>query len=274
MDILRTGDDMFITLKKYTGIWLTFAKYELLNQFSTKTSMVFFFIGKVIRFLSFFVILLLLKNNTKSIAGYTVDEALIFYLTFNFIDVVTQMFLRGVYMLSGKVRSGEFDFFLTKPISPLFRSLAGSPDFNDVLLFIPLTIFSAWYIAAAVPNLTLLHMMLYLLLLTNGLLISLAFHIFVLCVGIVSTEVDNTIMLYRDLSKMGQFPMEIYREPLRGIITFVIPVGIMMSVPAKVLLGLSSGPLIGVAIGIGILTLLLSLIAWDQALKRYTSASS
>ena len=59
--------------------------------------------------LSFFVILLLLKNNTKSIAGYTIDEALIFYLTFNYIDVVAQMFLRGG-VLSGKVRSGEFDF--------------------------------------------------------------------------------------------------------------------------------------------------------------------
>ena len=151
------------------------------------------------------------------------------------------------------MRSGEFDFFLIRPISPLFRSLAGSPDFNDVLLFIPLTIFSAWYIAVALPHLTLQHVMLYLLLLANGLLISLAFHIFVLCVGIVSTEIDNTIMLYRDLSKMGQFPMEIYREPLRGIITFVIPVGIMMSVPAKVLLSFSSGQLIVISIELGFL---------------------
>ena len=68
--------------------------------------------------------------------------------------------------------------------------------------------------------------------------------------------------------------MEIYREPLRGIITFVIPVGIMMSVPAKALLGFSSESLIFVAIGIGILVFCLSLFAWDQALKRYTSASS
>jgi ABC-2 type transport system permease protein len=176
--------------------------------------------------------------------------------------------------MTGKVRSGEFDFFLIRPISPLFRSLVGSPDFNDVILFVPLVIFSGWYISTAIPNLTVQHLLLYLLLLGNGLLISLSFHIFVICMGIISAEIDNTIMLYRDLTQMGRFPMEIYREPLRGLLTFVVPIGVMMAVPSKVLLGLASGPLLLVSCLIGVSIFGLSLCAWNFSLKKYTSDSS
>lgn len=236
--------------------------------------MIFFFIGKVIRFFSFIIILLLIKQNTNSLAGYSINEVLIFFLTFNFIDLVSQMFLRGVYSLSGKVRSGEFDFFLCRPVNPLFRSLAGSPDFNDIILFIPLTAFSAWYIVQSIPTLTWQHILLYVIFLCNGLLISVAFHILVLCVGVISAEVDNTIMFYRDLTQMGRFPIEMYKEPLRSLITFIIPIGIMISTPAKVLLGFGTTQMFIISTGIGIGIFILSLHAWNAALKKYTSASS
>src|SRR5438874_1581239 len=71
-------------------------------------------------------------------------------------------------------------------------------------------------------------------------LIALGFHIFVLATGILSTAVDNTVMLYRDLTQMGRLPIEVYQEPLRGFITFIIPVGIMMTYPGQALLGLLS----------------------------------
>lgn len=259
---------------RYLRLWLLFAKYELMFQFSTKIAMVFFFIGKVVRFFSFIIILLLIKQNTNSLAGYTINEVLIFFLTFNFIDLVSQMFLRGVYSLSGKVRSGEFDFFLCRPVNPLFRSLAGSPDFNDIILFIPLTAFSVWYIVQSIPMLSWQHFMLYLLFLCNGLLISVSFHILVLCVGVITAEVDNTIMFYRDLTQMGRFPIEIYKEPLRSLITFVIPIGIMISTPAKTLLGLGTTNMLFLSMCIGVGIFALSLKAWGFALKKYTSASS
>lgn len=259
---------------RYLKLWLLFAKYELTFQLSSKSSALFFFFGKMVRFASFLVILVLLKQNTHSLAGYSLDQIIIFFLTFNFIDVISQIFMRGVYTLSGKVRSGELDFYLAKPVNTLFRVLMGAPDFNDVLLLIPLTAFSVWYIARTLPLLTAAHVLLYVAFLLNGLLIAAAFHIFVVCVGILSTEVDNTIMLYRDLSQMGRLPMEIYREPLRGLVTFVVPVGMMMSVPARVLLGNISPVLMGVSVGIALSMFALALGFWKFALRSYTSASS
>jgi ABC-2 type transport system permease protein len=114
----------------------------------------------------------------------------------------------------------------------------------------------------------------YVLLVLNALLIATAFHIAVLSLGIITLEVDHMIMVYRDLASMGRFPVDIYREPIKSILTFVVPVGIMVTVPAKAMAGLI-GPLgVALAVAFGLFVFFLSLKLWDHALKKYTSASS
>jgi ABC-2 type transport system permease protein len=114
----------------------------------------------------------------------------------------------------------------------------------------------------------------YLILIVNAFIIALAFHILTIASGILTTEVDNAIMLYRDTTQMGRIPIDIYKEPVSWIITFVIPVGIMMTFPAKALMGLLSLQALVAAIIISSLFLLGSLKLWKYALKNYTSPSS
>jgi ABC-2 type transport system permease protein len=81
-------------------------------------------------------------------------------------------------------------------------------------------------------------------------------------------------MIYRDIASMARFPIDIYREPLRGFITFIVPVGIMMTFPPKALFGLLTLPFVGLSVLIGIGALGTSVFLWRFALTRYTSASS
>jgi len=108
----------------------------------------------------------------------------------------------------------------------------------------------------------------------NGLLISLSFHVAAISLGIITLEIDHTIMVYRDISSMGRFPVEIYTSPLKEILTFVVPVGVMVTLPAKSMMGLVnfSGLISALFFGIGIFYF--SLNFWKFALKKYTSASS
>lgn len=250
------------------------ATQEFQRILTTRVSALFFFLGKLIRFVMSLVLLILLRNNTSLISGYTLDEVIIFFLTFNLIDIVAQMFFRGVYMVSGKIRSGELDGYLAKPINVLFRLLTGSPDINDFIISIPFFVFTLYFILQTLPALTIWSIALYMVFLFNGLVIALAFHIFVVCFGILTTEVDNTIMLYRDISQMGRFPVEIYREPLRAFITYIIPVGVMMNIPAKVLIHQPNIGMLILSIGISMSFLFISLKTWGRAMKQYTSASS
>jgi ABC-2 type transport system permease protein len=217
--------------------------------------------------------LIILVNKTKTIAGYTFWEILFFYATFNFLDIVPQFFFRNVMRFRQQVINGYFDNLLSKPLPALFHPLFGGSDVLDLVIVIAsvgLIIFAGNHL----DGVTIQNVALYILLLANGLLIAAAFYIFVLGLGILSTAVDNTMMLFRDLMQMGRLPVEVYQEPVRGFITFVIPVGIMMTFPGKVLMGLLSWQLIALALVVGFGLFFISLRFWRFALAKYSSASS
>jgi ABC-2 type transport system permease protein len=95
-----------------------------------------------------------------------------------------------------------------------------------------------------------------------------------MALGIITLEIDHTIMIYRDLTSLGRFPIDIYKEPLKSILTFVIPVGVMVTLPAKALIGLISPVGVLISFVVGILAIFLSARFWKYALRFYTSASS
>ena len=260
-------------MKRYFHIWWVLSVASIQTAAASYTTVVLFTFGKLLRFILFLGFILLLQLRTKSLGGYTTWEVILFFAVFNFIDTASQLFFREVYRFRPYITRGTFDFYLLKPFSPLFRSLFGGMDILDM----PLLIISFGFIifsAVMIGHISLIHSALFVLLLLNGLVIAAAFHIFVLCLGILSTTVDQLLWIYRDLTIFGRVPITVYQEPIRGFMTFVIPVGIMMAFPAQAMLGILSPLTILIAILIAGGLLVSSLLLWRYSLKQYTSASS
>lgn len=260
-------------IKKYLKFWWISVNSTTQTALSSRFSAVLFFFGKFLRFGMFLGLILIIASQTQLIAGYNLWQMVLFYATFNLIDTTAQFFLREVYRFRSYVVSGDFDYFLTKPISPLFRSLFAGSDILDLPLLI-VSIILIFYTAAKIGPINPISIITYVLLIISALVIATAFHIFVIAIGVMTTEVDNTIMLYRDLTQMGRFPVDIYREPISWFITFVIPVGVMMTFPAKSLLGQLSTGLAILSPVIAFIFLFLSIKFWKFSLSKYTSASS
>ncbi len=263
---------MFRKGRKYLQLWIKLTANSFMSVLSSRFGAILFLIGKALRFVFFLVFLLTLFTQTQFLASYTQTQMLFFFLTFNFIDTVTQLLFREVYRFRPMVVSGDFDLVLIKPISPLFRALVGGADPLDLLMLIPYVgslVYVGSQLGTTVPGI-----LLYLLLVANALVIATGFHILVLALAILTTEIDHTVMIYRDLTSMGRVPVDIYREPLKTVITFAVPVGVMMTFPAKALLGLLSPPFIVLACLIGAGFLWAALYAWQYSISRYSSASS
>ena len=260
------------SLLRYINIWWLMSKNSFVSVFYSKLSLTLFLIAKTLRFLFFFVFIFFLLKGTNSLAGYNLNQTVFFFLTFNLVDITAQFLYREVYRFRPQVISGGLDLTLTKPISPLFRSLMGGADVID-LITIPPLIYAIFYVGRML-NPSLLHATYYLLLIVNGLLIVTAFHIAVLGLGIITLEIDHTIMIYRDVTNLGRFPVDIYKQPLQGILTFLVPVGIMITLPAKALMGLVSPIGILSSFLVGVAAVFLSIQFWNFALTKYTSASS
>ncbi|MBX4205671.1 ABC-2 family transporter protein [Candidatus Microgenomates bacterium] len=259
-------------LKYYLKIWWMMSKNAFLMVLSQRLGFSIFLIGKLVRFFFLYIFLVFLLKGTGSLAGYDSKQIIFFFLTFYFIDSVSQFLYREVYRFRPQVVSGSFDMTLTKPISALFRSLAGGADVID-LTFIPIILFALTSVGISLHP-TFISVILYVFLIVNSLMIATAFHIAILATGILTLEIDNMTMIYRDLITLGRFPIEIYKQPLRAAITYIIPLGIMFTFPGKALINALSWKGILISLVVGILAIYLSKAFWRYSLKRYTSASS
>lgn len=259
-------------LKRHFKILKVLAKNSFMVVLANKRLLLVFLSGKLIKFVFYLLFIYFLLSNTSDLVGYSRDEVILFFLTFNLIDILAQFLYREVYRFRPMLISGSFDLILAKPVNALFRILFGGIDVIDFITIPPLIAAIIWVGASFDP--TLLQVFFYMLLVLNGLIIATAFHIAVIALGIITLEIDYTLWIYRDVTELGKFPIEIYAEPLRSVLTYLIPVGVMIAYPVKSFLGVLSIQSMFIAILVSGLAVLVSVNFWKYALRFYTSASS
>lgn len=260
-------------MRKYFRVWWLLSVNSFQTFFISRIGAILFLSGKILRTVFFLFFIVLLFSRTDIMSGYNLFQILLFYMTFNFIDSFTQMLFREVYRFRQYIISGNFDMMLVKPINVLFRSLFGWTDILDFVTLGPLILIIG-FLLYKIPGISFWSVLAYLLLITNSMIIAAAFHIFVLGLAVLTTEIDHAIMIYRDVVSMGKIPVDIYSQPVRSLITFVIPVGIMMTFPVKALLGLLTFPFIVFSVSMSLSLFAVSIYFWNYTLKKYTSASS
>ena len=147
-----------------------------------------------------------LTDRIGGLSGYNRDQIIIFFLVFNFVDIATSIIFQREFIFSAKkVVNGEFDFYLVKPMSPLFRIMAGYTDFMDLIILIALLIYGLKFTAGSVV-LTPAIVFPAILMTLFSFLISFSIHVWVVAIGILTTEVDNAIMVLPGFDKYGQIP--------------------------------------------------------------------
>ncbi len=263
---------MIKRIKRCFRIWLILGKMSLSLHLMRRFGFVVFFLGKMFRFFFFVLFLFFIFKRTGGVASYSASQAIFFFVVFHFISSLSQMFFRGIYTFRQQVVSGGFDLILSKPLSALFRVVFGSFDFID-LVTLPFFVF-ALYSSGSLLSPSLLDITFFLALLINSLVLSFSFSVLVVSLSLITLEVDHIVMIYRDLETMARFPVDIYGKGIGTILTYVIPLGIMITFPAKAFMGILDIKFVVLSFVFGLSSLFLSLKFWRFALKKYASASS
>jgi ABC-2 type transport system permease protein len=261
-------------LKYYLKIWWLMAKMAILPDWNQPQAAILFIIGKIARFVFYYVFIFSVLSGTEQLAGYSQAEVIFFFLIFNLVDVTIQFLFRGVYHFRYLVVSGDYDLELVKPLPSFFRPLLGHMDVMDFVTLIPLTGFIIYFVAVHGLLANLGALIMFFLLFISSIVIGFAFHLAVCGVAIITTQIDHLIWVYRDLTEMARFPTDIYNQNLRYILTFAFPVVLLITFPAKALLGLLSWTTVIVTIAVSGFLAFLSLKFWQWSLKQYSSASS
>jgi ABC-2 type transport system permease protein len=188
--------------------------------------------------------------------------------------VIEGMISPSLVDLVEKIRSGSFDYVLLKPVDA--QAMISASHYEpwrvfDLLGAIAVVVY-AFVQLGAPPSLA--HLVAGIALFIAGVLAAYALWILCAAASFWVVRLDNLMYLLSAIFDTARWPVDVFQGAWRFAFTFVIPVAVMTTFPAKALLGdLEAWQSLATAGG-SLLLLVLSRLVWRTAIRSYTSASS
>jgi len=210
-----------------------------------------------------------------TLGGWSWQQALVVQGVYTLLDGVATTWLRpNLGAIVSHVREGTLDFVLLKPIDSQFwlslRNLAPA-GLSELLLGAALI---AWEAPRAGASPGPLGVVLALVLLAAGVLILYALWFVLAATSIWFVKTWNATEVLRAALTAGRFPVSAYPPGLRVLLTLVLPVAFLTTVPAEAILGRATASWTLASLGVAVLSFAISRSFWRFALRHYTSASS
>lgn len=221
--------------------------------------------------------LAILFGQVQTVNGWGLNETLALlgvYLTLGALrGLVFGPSLDALAGMDGEVWSGRMDFTLMRPVNVQFlASFRKWRPFALVDLLLGMGVLGI-AIFRLKQDLTGLHLLAFVLALTAGVAILyailLAFSALVFwSPGVMFTWVFDGIL------QMARYPLGLYPGWLRLVLTWVIPVGIITTLPAEALTGVASPAALAGMLALATLLVLAASALFGYGLRQYKSASS
>ena len=217
--------------------------------------------------------LVVVFRSRATIVGWSLGEALMVTGWFTFLEGILEGALNpSLSNVVEHIRKGTFDFVLLKPADAQFLvSTARLQPWRATNVLIAGAIFASGFhllgrgptlaaLASAALAMVAAVAVLYSL---KTLAVSAAFYV---------VRIDNLAHLFDAVFDAARWPAPIFRGAVRFVFTFVIPLALMTTYPARALLGTLPASTLGFAIAGAAASLALSRVVWSAAVARYTSA--
>lgn len=214
--------------------------------------------------------------HVESIGGWDRGQMIIFVGTFSLINALNMMiYFFGVVEIPDKIKRGDLDPYLTKPINPLLRLTFESVNPGSFLLVIMSVLIIGHGVSVSG--------------LTVSLSLGLAYAGLVLLMTLLwyDMEVIFRTIPFLVISANGIMQLEVhfidlnfkvpgtlYKGAFKVLFYFVMPYGVMSTVPTQLLSGTLTGPGLAQALCVAVAFTAFTLWFWRFGLRRYKSASS
>ena len=287
----RAGDrKTTMTRPNYLRVFATFFRNSLVREMTFRSNFVVTVLTRAFWFAAQITLFEIIYRNVTHINDWTREELFGFLATFTLIHAFVEMFfMPNCANFSELIRKGDLDFALLKPIDTQFLvscekiNVAGV---SQLLLAGALLWYALWQAAAKSPETFRIgpaDVVLYVLLLAAGV----AFF-YSLMIALASTSIwfgrnQGLYDFWFYITVFARYPRSIYGsageswtagDVLQGAFTYIIPILLVVTVPARVLLKTVEAQFIAIAVGCSIGALIVSRGIFHWSLRHYRSASS
>ncbi|HEY2413720.1 MAG TPA: ABC-2 family transporter protein [Pirellulaceae bacterium] len=278
----------------YLGVFLTFARNSLVRNMMFRANFLIECLSSVtwtMMNLGFYLLIFRYTSSIGKNTGWGEWEFFAFLATTMLVNSLVQaFFMPNCEDISELIRTGGLDFALLKPIDTQFLISLEKVDWSSLANFIAgciLLCVSLFHLTTQPDHplhLNPLMVLLYIFYVLCGVAI-----LYSLMIGLSATSIwlgQNSSLydFWFYITNFSRYPMEIYSgaygTPLRLACTFIVPVLIVVNVPAQIIArpidpnGNSVWPLAAFALFATAASLIAARLVFVSALKSYRSASS
>lgn len=215
-------------------------------------------------------------SQVDSIGGWTRGEMIIFIGTFSLINALNMtVFFFGTNDIPNKIKNGDLDHYLTKPINPLLRLSFESVDPGSIPLVIASILLIIYGVNSLDTSITPLRYIAYFLFVLLMTLLWYDLQIIVRTIPFFTISANNIARMGDTILELCmKIPGSLFQGVFKVLFYLVIPYGIMSTIPTQFITGNLTTP--GIVYGIFVVILFTSftLWFWSFGLRHYKSASS
>lgn len=266
---------MKLSLARYLSIMGAFLRVSAIADFEYRFNFLLRIVVDIFWYLVQIFTFEVLFGHTRSISGWTIQEVRVFLGILFVVDAIWMiLFSENIMAFSSKVRRGELDLLLAKPINAQFMvslQRLATPFVGNLAMSLG---WLTWALMKLDGTIHWQRVASLIFMIPSSILIFYSLRFLFSASALILVRSENISFLWYQLYKLGMRPDSIYPRWLRYLVLSLIPVGFVASVPARFILGKASWqlPLASWVAAIGITYL--TTRYWKWALKFYSSASS
>lgn len=268
------------SLKHYWSVTLACIRMAFLTIVEYPSSIIGWLISNPIQFVVGFATIQFVVQQFGQINGWNYGQLAVLYGLSVISHALSMIFFVQGWFLGHYVIEGEFDRFLTRPMSVLYQFFFTQINIFGITDLIPGILVFAYgcykiHFAWSMTNVVLL-----LVLLIGATLIRGGVYI-ILGTSSFFTRSANDFGQYTQeiFDKTTMYPISMYPESLQFILTYMIPIGWVSFYPVSAMLGIGEqvtgfAGVVGLTLVIGIVVMAVAGLFFNYGLRSYESAGN
>ena len=268
----------YSTLAHYLSVTIYSIKMALLTIVEYPSNILGWLLSNPIQFLLGFAAIRFAVEQFGEINGWNYGQLAFLYGISVISHALSMIFFVQGWFMGFYVIEGEFDRFLTRPMSVLYQFFFTNINVFGLTDLIPgILVFLYGCVKTDFPF-TVTNVVGILVMLTGAVLIRGGIYILLGSTSFWTKSANDFGQFTQEIfDKTTMYPLSMYPESLQLILTFLIPIGWVSFYPASELMGIEStfstgGMGVWITLGVGIAAMMIAGLVFRAGLKQYESA--
>lgn len=250
-------------------------RIAVLNELQYRTNLGLQLFQSLVALATSLVSLAFVFSKTDNLAGWTADQLLVIVGVYFLVGGLTQLVvLPSLSRFMEDVRLGSLDFALLKPVDSQILILSRQIEawkVIDVLIGIGVIVAALVRMGSRLGP---AQVLMFLVVLVSGVVLVASFLMVLATCAFWFVRIQNILVIFQAMFEAGRWPITIYPPWLQVALTFLVPVGFAITIPAQTLVGTLEWRILALAIGLAIAAPLFARWLWLRGVCAYSGASA